>query len=122
MSFFESCDRKNVVTFFGCEMKSAEDNNKQPKRTGFWKNLTEISEPGFKKADATSVFKAVNFELYTTPNKVMVVVGLLAIGGCSGYIAYMNYKARQEAGGRQIYNAINPDGSYSTMIRQSKWD
>ncbi|XP_074643797.1 small integral membrane protein 8-like isoform X2 [Tubulanus polymorphus] len=103
-------------------MKSAEDNNKQPKRTGFWKNLTEISEPGFKKADATSVFKAVNFELYTTPNKVMVVVGLLAIGGCSGYIAYMNYKARQEAGGRQIYNAINPDGSYSTMIRQSKWD
>ncbi|KAG5885377.1 hypothetical protein JTB14_023764 [Gonioctena quinquepunctata] len=47
---------------------------------------------GLRSVRTTTLFRAVNFELYTKPNAVIMGIGLVAIAGCAGYIAYMRSK------------------------------
>ncbi|KAJ8920879.1 hypothetical protein NQ315_015672 [Exocentrus adspersus] len=73
---------------------------------------------GLRSVRTTSLFRAVNFELYTRPNAVIMGLGLLAITGCAGYIAYMRSKYE----GLGYYGAVKEDGTEEFVKRKSKWD
>ncbi|XP_041368783.1 small integral membrane protein 8-like [Gigantopelta aegis] len=82
------------------------------------KGLFEIQEPGWKQIKTTSVFRAVNFELYTRPNKVAMVFGVTAFLSCVGYMVYINYQDRKN----HTYAAMNTDGTLTTRPKISRWD
>lgn len=73
---------------------------------------------GLRSLRATSVFRAVNFELYAKPNKAVMGVGLTALTLCVGYLAYLN--AQKE--NRELYEAYTVDGSIEMQRKPSKWD
>ncbi|BET01682.1 unnamed protein product [Nesidiocoris tenuis] len=73
---------------------------------------------GIKSLKTSNVFRVVNFELYTAPNKAIMGLGLIAIVGCAGYIAYMR-KKYQDMG---YYPAVNSEGKEVFLERKSKWD
>ncbi|XP_013404838.1 small integral membrane protein 8 [Lingula anatina] len=76
-------------------------------------------EPGWKNIKTTSVFRAVNFELFVKPNKVVMGLGLVAISGCVAYLAYMNAMAENKA---DMYRAVTEDGEERLQKKTSKWD
>lgn len=51
-------------------------------------------------------------------NAVIMGLGLVAIAGCMGYIAYM--KSKYESMG--YYSAVKGDGTEQFLKRKSKWD
>ncbi|XP_002734389.1 small integral membrane protein 8-like [Saccoglossus kowalevskii] len=73
---------------------------------------------GIRGVRTTSLFKAVNFELFVKPNKVVMIFGVVAITCCVSYIAYMNATAEN----RKMYEAYNVDGTTVTKYKKSKWD
>ncbi|XP_044267858.1 small integral membrane protein 8 [Tribolium madens] len=73
---------------------------------------------GLRSLRSTTLFKAVNFELYVKPNLVIMGLGLVAFTGCLGYIAYM--RSKYDALG--YYPAIQEDGREEFVKRKSKWD
>ncbi|KAK6174375.1 hypothetical protein SNE40_017665 [Patella caerulea] len=94
--------------------KTSKDEAK-PRKLG----LFEIRDSGFGKAKSTSVFRAVNFELYAKPNKFVMTVGLTAFLGCVGYMIYMNVTDDKKS---NHYNTINLDGSITARAKTSRWD
>ncbi|CAH1971635.1 unnamed protein product [Acanthoscelides obtectus] len=81
---------------------------------------TKPSAPGdgLRSIRTTTLFRTINFELYSKPNAVIMGLGLIAIAGCAGYIAYMRSKY-EELG---YYAAVKPDGTEEFMKKKSKWD
>nr|CAH7767602.1 unnamed protein product [Callosobruchus chinensis] len=73
---------------------------------------------GLRSVRATTLFRAVNFELYTKPNAVIMGLGLVAIAGCAGYIAYMRSKYEEQG----YYAAVKEDGTEQFEKKKSKWD
>ncbi|XP_054263907.1 small integral membrane protein 8-like [Macrosteles quadrilineatus] len=73
---------------------------------------------GIKSLKTSSVFRVVNFELYATPNRVVMGLGLLALAGCVSYIGYMRHKYA----GMGYYPAIDNEGKEVYKLKQSKWD
>ncbi|CAG9865270.1 unnamed protein product [Phyllotreta striolata] len=73
---------------------------------------------GLRSLRTTSLFRAVNFELYAKPNIAIMAVGLVALAGCAGYIAYMRSKYE----GLGYYGALKDDGSEHFEKKKSKWD
>ncbi|GLV48629.1 uncharacterized protein CBL_06038 [Carabus blaptoides fortunei] len=73
---------------------------------------------GIRSLKTTGVFRAVNFELYARPNAVIMGLGLIAITGCAGYIAYMRMKYESMG----FYSAVQEDGTETFTKRKSKWD
>ncbi|KAF2898194.1 hypothetical protein ILUMI_07982 [Ignelater luminosus] len=73
---------------------------------------------GIRSLRTSRIFKAANFELYVRPNAVIMAIGLIAMAGCAGYLAYM--RSKYEALG--YYAAIKEDGSEQFTKRKSKWD
>ncbi|XP_050309748.1 small integral membrane protein 8 [Anthonomus grandis grandis] len=73
---------------------------------------------GIRSLKTSSVFRVVNFELYTKPNIVIMGLGLTALTGCIGYIAYMRYKYESLG----YYGAVQVDGSEQFVKKKSKWD
>ncbi|XP_023017038.1 small integral membrane protein 8 [Leptinotarsa decemlineata] len=73
---------------------------------------------GLRSVRTTTLFRAVNFELYAKPNAVIMGIGLIAIAGCTGYIAYMRSKYE----GQGYYGAIQEDGTEHFIKKRSKWD
>ncbi|KAJ8970682.1 hypothetical protein NQ317_012364 [Molorchus minor] len=57
-------------------------------------------------------------KLYAKPNAVIMAIGLIAITGCAGYIAYMRSKYE----GLGYYGAVKEDGTEEFVKRKSKWD
>lgn len=51
-------------------------------------------------------------------NAVIMGLGLIAIAGCAGYIAYMR-KKYEDLG---YYGAVRNDGTEEFVKRKSKWD
>lgn len=47
-------------------------------------------------------------------------IGLVAITGCVGFLAYMNAMAENKRDA--VYFAVNEDGSESLRLKTSKWD
>ncbi|XP_077992550.1 small integral membrane protein 8-like [Glandiceps talaboti] len=75
---------------------------------------------GFRGVRTTSLFRAVNFELFVKPNKVVMAFGLTVMTGIVVYFGYMNAMAENKKD--QIYVAYNHDGSVETKRKSSKWD
>lgn len=73
---------------------------------------------GLRSIKTTNVFRVVNFELYTAPNKVIMGLGLIAIVGCASYIAYM----RKKYEGMGYYPAVDSEGKEVFVKKTSKWD
>ncbi|CAG9831248.1 unnamed protein product [Diabrotica balteata] len=73
---------------------------------------------GLRSVKTTTLFRAVNFELYTKPNAVIMGIGLVAIAGCAGYIAYMRSKYE----GMGYYGAVKEDGTEHFEKKSSKWN
>ncbi|XP_067008495.1 small integral membrane protein 8 [Anabrus simplex] len=73
---------------------------------------------GLRSLKTSGVFRAVNFELYVKPNKVVMGFGLVSITICIGYIAYMRSKYE----GLGYYSAIDKDGEETFIAKKSKWD
>jgi len=73
---------------------------------------------GIKSLKTSRAFRIVNFELYATPNKVVMGMGLLAMCGCLGYIGYMRHKYE----GMGYYAAVDQEGKEVYTLRRSKWD
>ncbi|XP_011173101.1 small integral membrane protein 8 [Solenopsis invicta] len=82
------------------------------------KNTREtIPGDGLRSLRSTTLFRAINFELYTKPNKTVMILGILAIVGCSGYIFYMNFNQK-----RNNYRTIvKSDDTVVLVKKASKW-
>ncbi|KAL3864967.1 hypothetical protein ACJMK2_006608 [Sinanodonta woodiana] len=74
---------------------------------------------GWGKMKSTSLFRALNFELYIKPNKHVISFGIAALVGCVAYISYMNLTADKRV---NTYTAMNPDGTFTRRTRTSRWD
>ncbi|XP_030385336.1 small integral membrane protein 8 [Scaptodrosophila lebanonensis] len=73
---------------------------------------------GIRSLRSTSVFRLINFELYTKPNKIIMGLGLAAFAGVFGYIAYM----RQKYVSLGYYAAVQENGQEVFTKQQSKWE
>lgn len=109
--------------------------------------LKKQRAPGIRGLDSTSVFRAVNFELFVKPvswylalfssavdiiwlfsilfcivvqNKKVMAAGLVAITGCVGYFCYINLTHRRVD--TEQYIALNEDGSEYILPKKSRWD
>ncbi|XP_058791084.1 small integral membrane protein 8 [Phymastichus coffea] len=81
-------------------------------------NKKHIPGDGLRSLRSTSLFRAINFELYVKPNKIIMAFGLIAMAGASGYIIYMRSKYEKMG----YYTAVESDGTESFKKRASKWD
>ncbi|CAH0390504.1 unnamed protein product [Bemisia tabaci] len=73
---------------------------------------------GIKSLKTSTAFKALNFELYAKPNKVIMGIGLAALLGSMAYIAYM----RKKYEGMGYYSAIAEDGQEVFTKKKSRWE
>ncbi|KAL1497010.1 hypothetical protein ABEB36_008042 [Hypothenemus hampei] len=84
--------------------------------------MSDKKEPspgdGIRSLKTSNVFRIINFELYTKPNLTIMGIGLVALTGCLGYIAYMRQKYEKLG----FYGAIKDDGSEEFLKKNSKWD
>ncbi|GCB78284.1 small integral membrane protein 8 [Scyliorhinus torazame] len=83
-----------------------------PKSAGY-------KSPGLRGIRTTSLFRAVNPELFIKPNKPVMAFGLLTITLCVGYIAYLNATSENKA---ELYEAIDSEGTRYTRRKTSKWE
>ena len=83
--------------------------------------MSKKNEPapgdGIRSLKSTMLFRAVNYELYLKPNKVIMIFGALTMLGTMGYIIYM----RQTQDTTQYYTAVTSDGTEVSKKRTSKW-
>jgi len=68
---------------------------------------------------STSLFRALNFELFVKPNKVVMTAGLVTLTFCVAYIAYLNATAENR---KDTYMAMNEKGKLEKRSRTSRWD
>ncbi|XP_011644253.1 small integral membrane protein 8 [Pogonomyrmex barbatus] len=72
---------------------------------------------GLRSLRSTTLFRVINFELYTKPNKAVMIFGIVAMLGCSGYIFYMNSDQK-----RNNYHAVvKSDDTIVLEKKVSKW-
>ncbi|XP_068186773.1 small integral membrane protein 8 [Antennarius striatus] len=92
------------------------------KEVGKGKEIPEkkgFRTPGLSSIQTTSLFRAVNPELFIKPNKPVMAFGLLAITLCVGYLGYMHAMKEND---QQLYEAIDSEGEKYTRRKTSKWD
>ncbi|KAH8257434.1 hypothetical protein KR038_009739 [Drosophila bunnanda] len=73
---------------------------------------------GIRSMRTTGVFRLINFELYAKPNAIIMGLGLTAIAGVFGYIAYMRYKYESLG----YYVAVKDDGREEFIKKKSNWE
>ncbi|XP_072759071.1 small integral membrane protein 8 [Anoplolepis gracilipes] len=73
---------------------------------------------GLRSLRSTSLFRAINFELYVKPNKTVMILGIGAMLGCSGYIFYMNSKGQEK---NDYQTMIKSDDTVVLVRKTSKW-
>eukprot|EP00057_Strongylocentrotus_purpuratus_P029111 XP_011683585.1 PREDICTED: small integral membrane protein 8 isoform X2 [Strongylocentrotus purpuratus] len=76
---------------------------------------------GIRSIKSTSLFRAVNFELYAKPNKFIMGFGLAALTGCVAYIAYINAQKENQKDS-DMYEQFRLDGTTIMRPKSSKWD
>ncbi|XP_004673731.1 PREDICTED: small integral membrane protein 8 [Condylura cristata] len=84
----------------------------QPKESNF-------RNPGLRGVRTTTLFRAVNPELFIKPNKPVMAFGLITLSLCVAYIGYLH--ATQE-NKKDLYEAIDSEGHSYMRRRTSKWD
>ncbi|XP_030260222.1 small integral membrane protein 8 [Sparus aurata] len=75
--------------------------------------------PGLRGTQTTTLFRAVNPELFIRPNKPVMVFGLVTITLCVGYLGYMHATTEND---QQLYEAIDSEGERYMRRKTSKWD
>ncbi|XP_062324473.1 small integral membrane protein 8 [Osmerus eperlanus] len=75
--------------------------------------------PGLRGAKTTTLFRAVNPELFIKPNKPMMAFGLVTITLCVGYLGYLNAIKEND---QQLYEAVDSEGDRYMRRKTSKWD
>nr|XP_020468540.1 small integral membrane protein 8 [Monopterus albus] len=75
--------------------------------------------PGLRGAKTTTLFRAVNPELFIKPNKPVMVFGLVTITLCVGYLGYLHATKEND---QQLYEAIDSEGERYMRRKTSKWD
>ncbi|XP_012525992.1 small integral membrane protein 8 [Monomorium pharaonis] len=82
------------------------------------KNTRETTPgDGLRSLRSTTLFRAVNFELYVKPNKIIMILGILTMLGCSGYIFYMNSNQNRN----DYHTVIKSDSTVEMIKKPSKW-
>ncbi|XP_076241924.1 small integral membrane protein 8 [Calliopsis andreniformis] len=81
------------------------------------KNQDPAPGDGLRSLRSTALFRAVNYELYVKPNKMIMIFGAVTMLSCMGYIIYM----RQKYDTTQYYTAVTGDGSLVSKKKTSKW-
>ncbi|KAM3861186.1 small integral membrane protein 8 [Diretmus argenteus] len=75
--------------------------------------------PGLRSATTTTLFRAVNPELFIKPNKPMMAFGLVTITLCVGYLGYLHAVKEND---QQLYEAVDGEGERYMRRKTSKWD
>lgn len=78
-----------------------------------------FENPGLRGTQTTTLFRAVNPELFIKPNKPVMAFGLVVLSLCVAYIGYLH--AAQE-NKKDLYEAIDSEGHRYTRRKTSKWD
>ncbi|XP_071793217.1 small integral membrane protein 8-like [Asterias amurensis] len=99
-------------------MAESTDSNQKPS-TGSGQKSSR-PQGGLGTVRTTSLFRAVNFELFARQNKYVMGFGLVALTGCVAYIAYLN--ATTENKRDKMYEEHHSDGTKEMRIKRSKWD
>ncbi|XP_049597468.1 small integral membrane protein 8 [Syngnathus scovelli] len=73
---------------------------------------------GLRRAQTTTLFRAVNPELFIKPNRPMMAFGLVTITLCVGYLGYLHAMGENN---QQLYEAIDSEGERLMRKRTSKW-
>ncbi|KAK7863743.1 hypothetical protein R5R35_011146 [Gryllus longicercus] len=73
---------------------------------------------GLRSLRTTTLFRAVNFELYAKPNNVIMAIGVACLGISVGYIYYMRQKYEKLG----YYAAVGAEDKDVFLKRDSKWD
>ncbi|XP_061785292.1 small integral membrane protein 8 isoform X2 [Nerophis lumbriciformis] len=82
------------------------------------KGADNYSTPGLRGVQTTSLFRAVNPELFIKPNKPVMAFGLITITLCVGYLGYLHAMKEDQ----QLYEAIDSDGERLMRRKASKWE
>uniref|UniRef100_H3CY50 Small integral membrane protein 8 n=2 Tax=Tetraodon nigroviridis TaxID=99883 RepID=H3CY50_TETNG len=98
--------------FYNMSDKDADKGNQNLGEKGY-------RNPGLRSVRTTTLFRAVNPELFIKPNKPVMAFGLVAITLCVGYLGYLHAMKDND---QQLYEAIDSDGERSTRRKSSKWD
>uniref|UniRef100_A0A665WLZ8 Small integral membrane protein 8 n=1 Tax=Echeneis naucrates TaxID=173247 RepID=A0A665WLZ8_ECHNA len=91
---------------------SAGKDNAGPRETGY-------RAPGLRWAQTTTLFRAVNPELFIKPNKPVMAFGVVSITLCVAYLGYLHAIKEND---QQVYEAVDSDGERYTRRKSSKWD
>ncbi|KAM9840571.1 small integral membrane protein 8 [Aulostomus maculatus] len=75
--------------------------------------------PGLRGAQTTTLFRAVNPELFIKPNKPVMAFGLVTITLCVGYLGYLHATKEND---QQLYEAVDSGGERYMRRKTSKWD
>ncbi|KAJ7341719.1 hypothetical protein JRQ81_006541 [Phrynocephalus forsythii] len=79
----------------------------------------EYRSPGLRGVKTTTLFRAVNPELFIKPNKGVMAFGLVTVTLCVAYIGYLH---AQQENRKDLYEAIDSDGNREMKRKTSKWD
>ena len=77
-----------------------------------------VSGDGIRSLETSGIFRTLNFELYTRPNKWVMAFGLAAISGCVGYLAWMRSQHREQG----LYTAMDDQDQLYVTKKRNKWD
>ncbi|KAJ8389339.1 hypothetical protein AAFF_G00120470 [Aldrovandia affinis] len=99
-----------VLTMTSQEPGSAK--TEAPKERGF-------KAPGLRGARTTTLFRAINPELFIKPNKPVMAFGLVTISLCVAYLGYLHAVKDND---QQLYEAIDSEGEKYMRRKTSKWD
>ena len=73
---------------------------------------------GIRSLETSGVFRTLNFELYTKPNKWVMGFGLVAISGCMGYLAWLKSQHKEQG----LYTAMDDQDQLYLAKKRNKWD
>ncbi|NXX58125.1 SMIM8 protein, partial [Scopus umbretta] len=85
-------------------------------------NETETSKerkPGLRRVQTTMLFQAVNPELFLKPNKPETAFGLRAVTLCVACLRYLHAATENK---KDLYEAVDSEGSRYMRRKTSKWD
>ncbi|KAM4522614.1 small integral membrane protein 8 [Odontesthes bonariensis] len=75
--------------------------------------------PGLRGAQTTTLFRALNPELFMKPNKPVMAFGVVSITLCVAYLGYLHATKEND---QQLYEAIDSQGEKNMKRKTSKWD
>ncbi|XP_027709500.1 small integral membrane protein 8 [Vombatus ursinus] len=75
--------------------------------------------PGLRGTRTTTLFRAVNPELFIKPNKPVMIFGMITLTLC---VAYMGYLHATQENKKDLYEAIDSGGARYMRRKTSKWD